>query len=113
MADEAHRTQYGALGVAISNALPNAVRIGFTGTPLIKSQKRPQLLVATSIPTPLNKPFRTEQQFKILYEGREPLVKVTGDSLDSLFEAYFGDESDEFKQAVKDKYGREIYAQSP
>ena len=46
-------------------------------------------------------------------EGREPLVKVTGDSLDSLFEAYFGDESDEFKQVAKDKYAREIYVLKP
>ena len=39
LADEAHRTQYGTLGAAINVALPNAPRIAFTGTPLIKSQK--------------------------------------------------------------------------
>ena len=39
LADEAHRTQYGTLGAAINIALPNAPRIAFTGTPLIKSQK--------------------------------------------------------------------------
>ena len=39
LADEAHRTQYGALGAAINSALPNAPRIAFTGTPLIKGQK--------------------------------------------------------------------------
>ena len=32
--DEAHRTQYGTLSLTLRNALPNASRIGFTGTPL-------------------------------------------------------------------------------
>ena len=32
--DEAHRTQYGTLSLNLKNALPNASRIGFTGTPL-------------------------------------------------------------------------------
>ena len=109
MADEAHRTQYGALGVAISNALPNAVRIGFTGTPLIKSQKTTSTFGSYIDTYTIEQAVQDGATVQILYEGREPLVKVTGDSLDSLFEAYFGDESDEFKQAVKDKYGREIY----
>ena len=36
MVDEAHRTQYGVLGGLMSRALPNAVMIGFTGTPIDK-----------------------------------------------------------------------------
>ncbi len=32
--DEAHRTQYGTLSLNLKSALPNASRIGFTGTPL-------------------------------------------------------------------------------
>jgi type I restriction enzyme R subunit len=34
MADEAHRTQYGRLARNVTRALPNATRIGFTGTPI-------------------------------------------------------------------------------
>ena len=34
ISDEAHRTQYGTLGLNMRNALPNASYIGFTGTPL-------------------------------------------------------------------------------
>ena len=37
--DEAHRTQYGELALNMRNALPNAARIGFTGTPLFKSDE--------------------------------------------------------------------------
>ena len=36
MVDEAHRTQYGILGGRMSKALPNAVMLGFTGTPIEK-----------------------------------------------------------------------------
>ena len=36
MVDEAHRTQYGLLGARMSQALPNAVLVGFTGTPIDK-----------------------------------------------------------------------------
>ncbi len=32
--DEAHRTQYGTIALNLRDALPNASRIGFTGTPL-------------------------------------------------------------------------------
>ena len=37
--DEAHRTQYGTLALNMRNALPNAARIGFTGTPLFKEDE--------------------------------------------------------------------------
>ncbi len=37
--DEAHRTQYGILALNMRNALPNANFIGFTGTPLFKSDQ--------------------------------------------------------------------------
>ena len=35
MVDEAHRTQGGDMGDNLFNAFPQAVRIGFTGTPLL------------------------------------------------------------------------------
>ena len=37
--DEAHRTQYGRLGINQRNALPNALYIAFTGTPLMKDDE--------------------------------------------------------------------------
>jgi type I restriction enzyme, R subunit len=39
ISDEAHRTQYGRLSLNLQNALPNASRIGFTGTPLFKDDE--------------------------------------------------------------------------
>jgi len=38
MIDEAHRTQYQLLGANLRKALPNAVKIAFTGTPIAKTE---------------------------------------------------------------------------
>lgn len=38
--DEGHRTQYGKLNIYMSKVLPNAVKIAFTGTPLIQKPKK-------------------------------------------------------------------------
>ena len=43
MVDEAHRTQYGILGGRMSDALPNAALVGFTGTPIDKGFGRSTL----------------------------------------------------------------------
>jgi len=41
--DECHRTQSGKLHIALKKILPNAVFIGFTGTPLLKKDKKTSL----------------------------------------------------------------------
>lgn len=105
LADEAHRTHYGSLGVTISTGLPNAPRIGFTGTPLIKSQKTVKTFGSYIDTYTIGEAVKDGATIQILYEGREPAVKVTGDSLDSLFDEYFKDQSVEEREAVKKKFG--------
>nr|WP_323778482.1 type I restriction endonuclease subunit R [Amylibacter sp.] len=105
LADEAHRTQYGTLGAAINVALPNAPRIAFTGTPLIKSKKTTNAFGSYIDTYTIEQAVQDGATVQILYEGREANVKVTGDSLDSLFEEYFCDHSDEEKAAIKKKFG--------
>ncbi|NJO59376.1 MAG: type I restriction endonuclease subunit R [Richelia sp. RM2_1_2] len=39
MTDEAHRSQYALLGANLDKALPHASRIGYTGTPIDKTEK--------------------------------------------------------------------------
>ena len=105
LADEAHRTQYGALGAAINTALPNAPKIAFTGTPLIKSQKTSNEF-GTYIDTyTIEQAVEDEATVQILYEGREADVRVTGESLDSLFDEYFSEYTDEEKAAIRQKHG--------
>ncbi|MDC3394406.1 type I restriction endonuclease subunit R [Planktomarina temperata] len=105
LADEAHRTQYGTLGAAINIALPNAPKIGFTGTPLIKSQKTTFEFGKYIDTYTIEQAVQDGATVQILYEGREPAVRVTGDSLDSLFDEYFSDRTDEEKAAIKKKFG--------
>jgi type I restriction enzyme, R subunit len=105
LADEAHRTQYGTLGAAMNTALPNAPRIAFTGTPLIKTQKTTNVFGAYIDTYTIEQAVKDGATVQILYEGREPIVRVTGDSLDSLFDEYFEDKSDDQKAAIKRRYG--------
>lgn len=39
MTDEAHRSQYNMLGANLDKGIPNATRIGYTGTPIDKTEK--------------------------------------------------------------------------
>ena len=105
LADEAHRTQYGTLGAAINTAIPNAPRIAFTGTPLIRSQKTTDTFGSYIDTYTIEEAVKDGATVQIIYEGREPAVKVTGDSLDSLFDEYFGDRTSEEKEAIKRKFG--------
>jgi type I restriction enzyme, R subunit len=108
LVDEAHRTQYGGLGVAINTGLPNAPKIAFTGTPLIKTQKTHNEFGSYIDTYTIEQAVADGATVQILYEGRESKTRVTGDSLDSLFEEYFKDKSDEEKAAIKKKYGTEL-----
>ncbi len=105
LADEAHRTQYGTLGSALNTALPNAVKIAFTGTPLIKTEKTTGEFGSYIDKYTIEQAVQDGSTVQLLYEGREVQLKVTGDSLDSLFDEYFSDKSDEEKTAIRLKYG--------
>lgn len=105
LADEAHRTQYGSLGVALNKGLPNATKIAFTGTPLIKSQKTKNEFGPYIDTYTIEQAVKDRATIQILYEGREVQTKVTGDSLDKLFDEYFKDKTAEEKAEIIKKYG--------
>ncbi len=107
LADEAHRTQFGNLAATINAALEKAPRIGFTGTPLLKSQKMDQAFGGYIDKYKINEAVDDGATVRILYEGREVQTEVAGESLDKLFEEYFADYSDEEKREIKKKYGVE------
>jgi len=107
LADEAHRTQFGNLAMTIDAALPNAPKIGFTGTPLLKTQKMSQAFGGYIDQYKINQAVEDGATVRLLYEGRKANVDVAGESLDSLFDAYFKDYSDEQKTEIKRKYGVE------
>lgn len=105
LADEAHRTQYGTLGVTINSGLPNAAKIAFTGTPLITTEKTNNEFGSYIDTYTIEQAVKDGATVQILYEGREAETKVTGDSLDKLFDEYFHDKTKEEKVAIRKKYG--------
>ncbi len=107
MVDEAHRSQYGDLGALMSKALPNATLIGFTGTPIDKVFGRSTmrrfgpLIDAYTIPQSV----ADGATVPILYEARLPELAVEGpESLDQLFDAMFGEQSDKVRERIRRKY---------
>ena len=107
MVDEAHRTQYGILGGRMSKALPNAMMVGFTGTPIEKDFKRSTigrfgpLIDAYTIPQSV----ADGATVPIWYEARLPELAIEGpETLDRLYEAMFGDEPPEVQAQIRRRY---------
>ena len=116
MVDEAHRTQYGVLGGKMTRALPNAVMIGFTGTPIDKGFGRSTmkrfgpLIDSYTIPQSV----ADGATVPIWYEARMPELHIEGpNTLDKLFDAMFGDETDSAREEIRRRYAnRETVAEA-
>lgn len=107
MIDEAHRTQAGDLHANLLRALPNAARIGFTGTPIIMGEKkRTHEIFGDYIDRYTLKEAEEDGAIvPILYEGRTAKGAVKeGANLDELFEDLFRERSADELELIKKKY---------
>jgi type I restriction enzyme R subunit len=107
MVDEAHRSHASALHANLMRALPNAARIGFTGTPIIMgAKKRTHEIFGDFIDRyTIAQSEADGATVPILYEGRTAEGAVSdGRDLDQLFEDMFHDMSPEELEAVRRKY---------
>lgn len=105
--DEAHRTQAGDLHANLMRALPNAARIGFTGTPIIMGdKKRTHEIFGDYIDRYTLREAEDDGAIvPILYEGRTAKGAVKdGANLDDLFEDLFRQRSAEELELIKKKY---------
>lgn len=105
--DEAHRSHTSGLHQNLLDALPNAARIGFTGTPIEeKSKKRTREIFGDYIDRYLLRDAEADGAIvKILYEGRELKADVTDKgTLDGLFDTTFAGKSPQEREAIKDRY---------
>ena len=88
--DEAHRTQSGSLHKYLKELLPEAIFIGFTGTPIFKNEKTLSLRIFGKIihAYKYDEAVRDEVVHDIAYEARD-VDKVVSDQtkIDSYFEA--------------------------
>ena len=106
--DECHRTQSGKLHSTMKAMLPNAVFIGFTGTPLLKKDKQTSLEVfGKYIHTyKFNEGVDDGVILDLIYEARDIDQKLTSQKkIDEWFEAKTKGLNDFQKMEIKKKWG--------
>jgi type I restriction enzyme R subunit len=106
--DEAHRSQYKEMAIQMSRVLPNACKIAFTGTPLMKKDKNTARTFGGII-----KPVYTVRQavedkavVPLLYEGRMVPQSVSEGPIDSFFDRVCEDLTDYQAADLKKKFSR-------
>lgn len=106
--DECHRTQSGKLHKTMKALLPNAVFIGFTGTPLLKKDKETSLEVFGSyIHTyKFNEAVQDEVVLDLMYEARNIEQRISSQHhIDAWFESKTKGLNDFQKSELKRKWG--------
>lgn len=106
--DECHRTQSGKLHKAMKKVLPNAIFIGFTGTPLLKKDKKRSIEVfGRYIHTyKYDEAVGDQVVLDLQYEAREIDQQITSqEKIDQWFEAKTRGLTDVAKAELKKKWG--------
>ncbi len=106
--DECHRTQSGELHQAMKQILPNAMFIGFTGTPLLKADKQKSIEVFGSyIHTyKYNEAVQDKVVLDLCYEARDIEQTITSPQrIDQWFEAKTRGLNDVARAQLKQKWG--------
>lgn len=106
--DECHRTNSGKLHAAMKSLVPNAVLIGFTGTPLLKSDKKRTIEVFG----PYIHTYKFDQAVEdgavldLRYEARDIDQNITSqEKIDQWFEAKTRGLTTGAKAQLKQKWG--------
>ena len=89
MTDEAHRSQYAMLGANLDKGIPNAARIGYTGTPIDKTER----VFGDYIDKyTMRQSIEDGVTLEIVYEGRTHNAEVTDQAgMDTAFADVFSD----------------------
>ena len=106
--DECHRTQSGKLHAAMTTIMPKAIFVGFTGTPLLKKDKRTSLeIFGGYIHTyKFNEAVRDGVVLDLRYEARNVDQNITSQShIDAWFDAKTAGLSSRGKARLKQLWG--------
>jgi type I restriction enzyme R subunit len=106
--DECHRTQSGRLHRVMEAILPNAVFIGFTGTPLLKKDKQTSLEVFGGYIHTYKFSEAVEDQvvLDLVYEARDIDQRLgSQDKIDAWFDAKTRGLNEWQKAALREKWG--------
>ena len=109
LVDEAHRTQFGKDANAMSNALPNGIFFGFTGTPIDKEDKSTFRVFGKMLDQYGFEESKADgATLPIRYVGKMPRLFVEGEeSIDDLFERIIGSDpniTEDVKVRLKKEY---------
>jgi len=106
--DECHRTQSGKLNKVMKALLPNALFIGFTGTPLLKQDKQTSLdIFGRYIHTyKFNEAVEDEVVLDLMYEARNIEQRITSqEKIDAWFASKTSGLNDFQRSEIKKKWG--------
>jgi type I restriction enzyme, R subunit len=110
MIDEAHRTQYKLLGANLRKALPNSIKIAFTGTPIEKTELTfGEYIDKYGIRQSVNDGVTVE----IVYEGRAHSAELSNEkAANAKFEEVFKYVDKEERRLILGRYTWQAYLEA-
>jgi len=110
MTDEAHRSQYSMLGANLDIAIPNAARIGYTGTPIDKTER---VFGEYIDKYTMREAIDDGVTLEIVYEGRTHNAEVTDQkAMDTEFQDVFSEYKLEERLEILGYGSREAYLEA-
>jgi type I restriction enzyme R subunit len=105
IADEAHRSQYDTLAMNMRAALPNALFVAFTGTPLIAGEERTREIFGDYVSIyDFQQSIEDGATVPLFYENRTPELRLTNPSLnDDLYDVIDDADLDDRSEARIEK----------
>lgn len=110
MTDEAHRSQYSLLGANLDKGIPNAARIGYTGTPIDKTER----VFGDYIDKyTMRQSIEDGVTLEIVYEGRTHNAEVPDKAgMDTAFQDVFSDYNLQERLAILGYGSKEAYLEA-
>ncbi len=110
MTDEAHRSQYAQLGANFDKGLPNAARIGYTGTPIGKTERVFGQYIDKYT---MRQSIEDGVTLEIVYEGRTHNAEVIDKKgMDTAFQDVFSDYNLQQRMEILGYGSRDAYLES-
>ena len=89
LTDEAHRTQYDTLALNMRAALPNALFLAFTGTPLIVGEERTREVFGDYVSIyDFQQSVEDGATVPLFYENRTPELQLTNPTLSGTISSW-------------------------
>ena len=105
LVDESHRSQYGSANLNMRKILPNACYIGFTGTPLLKSEKNTARKFGGFIHKyTIDQAVKDGAVLPLLYEGRSAKLSINKKQIDKGFDRLSITLSEDAQKDLKRKF---------